>query len=171
MELKVQRKLAASVFRCSPKRVWFDPQNLTQIKESVTKQDMVSLINQGTVRIIPARGISRGRARFRQEQRRKGLRRGTGSRKGKKGARQNLKETWVAKIRVQREFLKQIRDSSLVTPTVYKQLYQRAKGGFFRSKRHIKVYMEENDLFPKKTGAAQAPKTAQTKKPATKKGQ
>ncbi|MBI5398007.1 50S ribosomal protein L19e [Candidatus Woesearchaeota archaeon] len=153
MELTVQRKLAASVFRCSPKRVWFDPEQLSTIKESVTKQDMTTLINSGVVRIRPMRGVSRGRARERQIQRSKGLRRGKGSRKGKKGARLNQKEAWISRIRVQRQFLAELRDKAVIAPAVYQQLYIKSKGGFFRSKRHIKIYMEEKELFPNKVQA------------------
>lgn len=169
MELTVQRKLAASVFRCSPKRVWFDPAQLTTIKESVTKQDMTSLINSGVVRIRPERGVSRGRARERQRQKSKGLRRGKGSRKGKKGARLNQKENWISRIRVQRRFLKELRDKSIIPPAIYQQLYLKSKGGFFRSKRHMKVYMEEKDFFPKKMPASLIRKKGETKNETAKK--
>ncbi|MBI4738217.1 50S ribosomal protein L19e [Candidatus Woesearchaeota archaeon] len=140
-------------------------------KETVTKQDMTALINSGDVRIRPARGVSRGRARKRQIQRSKGLRRGKGSRKGKKGARLNQKQTWISRIRVQRKFLAELRDKAIIAPAVYQQLYLKSKGGFFRSQRHIKVYMEEKDLFPKKTQTRAAHKKVESTKWQTSSGQ
>ena len=42
MELKVQKRLAAQIFQCSPKRVIFNPEKLTEIKEGITKGDVRS---------------------------------------------------------------------------------------------------------------------------------
>src|SRR3989344_289019 len=83
MKLKVQKRLAAQVFKISPKKVWFDDDRLEEIKEAITKADMRSLASKGIIRIKPSKEVSRGRARFRQIQRRKGKRKGHGSRKGR----------------------------------------------------------------------------------------
>jgi len=43
--------------------------------------------------------------------------------------------------------LKDLRDKDLVTKKDYHELYLKSKGGFFRSKRHIKLYLEEHRLI------------------------
>jgi len=50
-------------------------------------------------------------------------------------------------IRKQRKFVKELRDKKLINTKVYRQIYNKIKGGFFRSKNHIKLYLTENRLF------------------------
>jgi len=147
MKLKLQKRLAASVLKCSEKRVWLDTSRLEDIKEAITKADIRSLISEGVVKEKLMRGISRGRARKTAIQKRKGRRRGAGSRKGKSTARLPKKLAWIRKIRIQRRLLKALKDKNLITKADYYMLYLKAKGGFFRSKRHIKLYIEEHELI------------------------
>ena len=150
MELKVQKRLAAEVLDCSPKRVVFDTERLAEIKDGITKGDIRSLVKQGAIQEKQKKGISRGRAKERQKQRKKGRQRGHGSRKGTKNARMSQKRQWINRIRLQRDFLKALRDKKQMNTEIYHTLYSKAKGGFFRSLRHMKIYMEENRLFEKK---------------------
>lgn len=150
MELTIQRRLAAELLHCSPKRIKFDGEKLTEIKEAITKGDIRSLIKQGLVSRVQKAGISRHRAKDRQKQREKGRQRGHGSRKGSRNARFLQKRQWINRIRLQREFMKVLRDKELITTETYHGLYRKAKGGFFRSLRHLKIYLTENKLFEKK---------------------
>ncbi len=147
MELTLQKRLAASLLRCSPKRVVFNTEQLTEIKEAITKGDIRSLIKQGTIHAVQKIGISRHRAKERQQQRKKGRQRGHGSRKGTKNARLSQKGQWMDKVRLQRAFIKGLRDNERIPVNTYHILYRKVKGGFFRSLRHVKLYMEENKLF------------------------
>jgi len=142
--------LAASNSESFRKKIWFDDERLDDIKEAITKQDVKDLIGEGVIRAKPMKSISKGRTRVAKIQKAKGHRAGHGSRKGKKTARLSKKDSWMAKIRVQRKFLKSLREKALVTKSVYHNLYRKAKGGFFRSTRHLKLYAEENELFNKK---------------------
>ncbi len=56
----------------------------------------------------------------------------------------------MGRIRKQRTFMKETRDKEIITKEVYRNLYMKAKGGFFRSIRHLKMYMNEHALFTKK---------------------
>ncbi len=47
------------------------------------------------------------------------------------------------KIRNQRKFLKELKDKKIVNKRVSSDLRSKAKGGFFRSKRHIKIFLEK----------------------------
>jgi len=147
MKFKVQKRLAAQVLKCSKKRVIFDVDNLEDIKEAITKVDIGSLIKQGVIKERPIKGISKFRTRKNKIQKRKGRQSGAGSRKGKKTARLPKKRIWINKIRIQRRFLKELKDKKVIVTKDYFDLYNKSKGGFFRSKRHIKVYLEEHKLI------------------------
>ena len=42
-----------------------------------------------------------------------------------------------------------LREKGHVTGPLFRELYLKAKGGYFRSKRHIKLYLEEHNLVAK----------------------
>ena len=149
MELKLQKRIAADIMKCSEKRVVFDTDRLEDIKEAITKLDIRSLIGDKAIKQKPVKGVSKVRARKISLQKRKGKRKGAGSRKGKKTARLSKKKAWINKIRVQRRFLKELKNKNIITKTDYHSLYLKSKGGFFRSKRHIKLYIEERELVKK----------------------
>lgn len=150
MQLKSQRRLAAELLGCGNKRVWFDEERLSEVKEAITKADLRALINDGAIREKPEKSISRFRAKKRRLQKTKGKRRGVGSRKGKKTARLPKKLEWSNRIRLQRMFIKSLRDREKITKASYRELYLKSKGGFFRNLRHIKLYIKEHDLIKKK---------------------
>jgi large subunit ribosomal protein L19e len=149
MMLSVQKRLAAGIFKCSPKRVVFDTEKLSEIKEAITKTDMRGLIEHGAIIMLPERGISRSRTRKAQDQKKKDHRKGHGSRKGKAGARTNSKTVWVNKVRLQRKYLQALRTKKIVDATQFFEIYRKIKGGFFRSKRHMELYLTERGIVKK----------------------
>jgi large subunit ribosomal protein L19e len=150
MDLRLQKRLAGQVLKTSKKNVRINPANMADVKEAITKTDIRGLISMGAIVAKPIRSTSRGRIRYGMKQKSKGRRKGHGSRKGKFGARLNKKTSWMNKIRLQRWFLKEIRDKEIISNEAFRDLYLKSKGGFFRSKRHIKLYIEEHNLANKK---------------------
>lgn len=150
MKLKLQKNVASKVLKGSKKRVRFEPEVLDEIKEGLTRDDVRGMIKRGLIRINQKKGVSRARAKKKDKQRTKGLRKGPGKRKGTKNARTPQKELWMKKVRLQREFLKELYTKGYLTSQIYRELYKKSKGGFFRSKRHIKLYIEDNNLAIKK---------------------
>ncbi len=147
--MKVQKRLAGEVLKCSPKRIVFKADKLDEIKEAITKHDIKVLTGKKLITAKQKKGVSRARANKILTQKRKGRRQGHGSRKGKANARDNTKDAWIAKIRKQREFIKELYDKKYLDTTMYRDLYRKSKGGFFRSQRHIKIYLEEKGVFKK----------------------
>ncbi len=147
MKLKTQKRLAAGVLKCSPKRVIFDTERLDEIKEAITKTDIKILVSDKGIKKADEKGISRGRARKAHEQKKKGRRRGLGSRKGKYKARMPKKRRWINTIRIQRRLLKELRDKKMLSTNDYRKSYRKAKGGFFRNLAHVKLYLNENKLI------------------------
>lgn len=150
MKLTSQKRIAGKLLKCSPKRVKFDTEHLEEIKESITKADLRSLIKDNTIQKIHKKGVSRVRAKKAANQKKKGRRKGIGSRKGKSTARLPSKEKWINAIRLQRKFIKELRDKGIISKKDYGDLYNKTKGGFFRSKSHIKLFIEEHNLVNKK---------------------
>ncbi len=147
MKLKTQKRLAADLLKCSKKRVSFDTERLDEIKESITKRDIVGLIKDKAIKKKQAKGISRVRANKIKTQKAKGRRKGPGSKKGKHSARLPKKQKWMNKVRLQRKFIKELKDKEIITSKSYQMLYSKTSGGFFRSRKHIKLYIKENDLI------------------------
>ena len=150
VNLTLQRRLAAQAMKCAPEKVRFDTTQLSDVKESITKADIKGLISSGVIYMVHSPGQSRARARKILVQKRKGLRKGIGSREGTANARGNVRDAWIARIRKQRAMLKELRDNENISRSVYQQLFRKAKGGYFRSARHLKIYLAEHNLFVKK---------------------
>lgn len=149
MDLTLQKRLASTMLQCSPKRVKMDPSRYTEIKEAITRFDVKNLIRKGIIEVVPASGISNYAKNITNKQKRKGRQKGHGSRKGKSTARKDLKKNWIIAIRGQRLLLKKLKNKKLIDQLGYKLLYKKSKGGFFRSTRHIKTYVEEQKLIKK----------------------
>ncbi|MFH1972875.1 MAG: 50S ribosomal protein L19e [archaeon] len=150
MNLSNQRRISASLMKVGKNKVWFDKDRLEEVKEAITKADIQSLIKQLAIQKRPQKGTSRVRARKKQEQRRKGRQKGDKHKKGKATARLPRKEKWMITVRGQRKFITELKEKELVEVKTYRNLYQKVKGGYFRSKRHIKLYLTENKLFKEK---------------------
>ena len=145
--LKVQRRLAGQILKCGVNRVRFDPASLGDIKEAITKNDVRVLINQGVIskkRVLNTSGFW---TKKRKRQKIKSKQKGVGSRKGKKTARLIPKRVWINKIRLQRDFIRSLRDKKTIETADYHELYMKSKGGFFRSLRHLKLYTSEKGLI------------------------
>jgi large subunit ribosomal protein L19e len=147
--LSNQRQLASRILDCGLDRVWFDPEASEEIASAITREDLRGLIEKGTIKAKPIKGVSRGRARAVDEKRKYGHRKGHGSRKGKKGARNPRKEQWVKKIRALRRKLKELRDDGSLDKSVYCRLYRKAKGGEYRSVAHLESHLESEKLLIK----------------------
>jgi large subunit ribosomal protein L19e len=150
MNLNVQKRISGDMLKAGQNRVVFDNTRLNEIKEAITKADIRKLIADGAIRARQKKGISSFRGNKLKLQKRKGKRKGQGSRKGTKTARTPRKRAWITKVRVQRKFIKLLKLKKLVAPETYTKVYKMIKGNMFRSKRHLKLYLEENNLFLKK---------------------
>ncbi|MBC7120749.1 MAG: 50S ribosomal protein L19e [Candidatus Methanosuratus sp.] len=141
MSLSNQRRLAADVLDVGETRVWIDPTRFEDVVAAITREDIRNLIKEGVIKARPERGVSRGRYRKTHLQKKKGLRKGPGSRKGKVEG-----DEWEYRIRSMREFLRLLKKRKIITPGVYRELYLKAKGGAFHDKRQLKTYIEERGL-------------------------
>ena len=150
MDLKNQRRLAAQILGCGENRIWIDPTRMEDVGEAITRKDVRALINSKAIKAKQKSGISRGRTRYKLEQKRKGKRRGHGSRKGAKKARTPKKRAWINTIRPIRAQLKNYREQEKIDSATYQKLYRRAKGGMFKSKLRFEAHLKSEGLLKEK---------------------
>lgn len=138
--------MAADILGVGESRVWIDPNGGERVRDALTRDDVRSLIKDGVLKALPSHGVSRLRAREKQEGKRKGRRRGKGSRKGTVKARSDPKKEWMAKVRLQRSILRKLRDDKQIEGQAARKVYRMVKGGAFRGKGALLAYLKENKL-------------------------
>lgn len=141
-DLTNQKKLAAKIMGCGVHRIWMDPEATADIAVAITREDIRGLIASGSIKADAVKGVSRGRARERDTKRKYGHRKGHGSRKGRKGARNPRKEQWMKKIRAIRRRLKELRADGTLDKSTYCKVYRKAKGGEYRSLAHMEAHLD-----------------------------
>ncbi len=146
MKLSTQKRLAADVMNVGMSRVWLDPEFEDEVSLAITRDDIRRLIDEGVIQKKRAIGVSRGRARHILRQKRKGQRKGPGTKKGKATSKMSGKDRWMMKIRPMRKQLRKLRDEGKITPKVYRELYLKAKGNAFRNTAHLRTYISERRL-------------------------
>lgn len=147
MNLSTGKRMAAEILKSGKNKIWIDPQRQEDVDEAITKADVRRLIQEGAIKERKGNQQSRGRARKKLNQKKKGRRDGHGSRKGARGARERKKSDWMTKVRAQRKLIKEMRDQGKISKDDYRKIYKKIKGGFFSSKRNLKNYLKREDLI------------------------
>lgn len=145
MNLRSQKHLAARILKCGATRVRV--RSGKEVEEAITREDIRNLIKKGLIWKVQKRGQVRAFARMRASQRSKGRKRGFGSRKGKAGARNPGKSEWIRSIRSVRGALRGLKEYGLIEKRPYRKLYLMAKGGSFKSRRHLIQYLKDHELL------------------------
>ncbi len=139
--MKLQKNIASRILKCGVSKVWIDPKRIADVKEAITARDIRALIKEGVIIGLPKTGLSNFRKKKLATQKKRGRRKGPGSKKGV--TQKHSKRLWIKKIRALRSVLREYRANGQLDSEVYKQLYRKSKGGFFRSKAHMKSHIEK----------------------------
>ncbi len=126
MQLAKKKELAAKVLKVGKKRILFTEENLTEIKEAISRQDIVDLHKAGAIKIREIKG--RKKIVKRKHKRGKG--------KVKKKVREKKRE-YVLLTRKLRGVVKNMLRIGQVEKTKYLQVRKMIKAKKFKSKRHL----------------------------------
>jgi len=159
-----QKRMAAEILKCGKTRIRIKLGK--EVEEALTRDDVRNLIRKGAIKKAQKKGSSRAAARKILAQKKRGRRKGMGSRKGRMRARMPRKREWMTSVKTLRTVIKDLRDSGRIERKDYRLLYRRVKGGMFRNKKHIMLYIKENELLkaPTKLPVKAAKKPAIPKK-------
>ncbi len=147
-ELRSQKTMASRIMKCGITRVWIDPERIADVEEAITAEDIRSLVRDGVISAKPKKGNSNFRIKKIMEQKKKGRRRGRGSRKGNVAGLK--KKAWMSRIRAIRKLLRELKAENKIDGKTYRLMYKKSKSGLFRSKSHVMIYLERNNLLKKK---------------------
>jgi len=150
LSLRSQRRIAAQILKVGTNRVWIDPERLEDVEVAITREEIRKLIHEGAIRPAPEKGVSRVRARVLHEKRKKGLRRGLGTRSGSGGAKITKKQAWMQRIRALRRALREWKANRALTEGAYRRLYMIAGSGAFSSIADMERYAKTHGLWRKR---------------------
>lgn len=145
-DLSLQKRLASEILGVGVNNVRFDPERLDDIEKSFRREEIKALVEDGAIYAVPPSRNSRGRWRSRALKRRKGRRRGHGSRKGSRGARVDDERLWVYRVRKQRAYIRLLKESGVLDVKSYRQLYMKIKGGVFKDLASLRAYLKASGL-------------------------
>jgi large subunit ribosomal protein L19e len=143
MELKTQRRLAAKILKVGKYRIWINPDKISDISETITKNDIRKFINSKDIKASPKKGSSKHRARKIKEQKKKGRRKGPGKRKGSKHATISRKRIWITKVRALRIELRKLKKEGKVKESEYRKFYKLIKGGTVKDKAYLRLIIKK----------------------------
>ncbi|MBS3062095.1 MAG: 50S ribosomal protein L19e [Candidatus Diapherotrites archaeon] len=144
MELQKIKRLAATVLKTGERNVWMNPDETKRISEALTKEDVRQLITEKLIKKTKTQGHSRGKARILKAKKKKGRKRGYGKRRGTKKTRMDKKAQWISMVRGQRRYLRELREKKSISKEMYTRIYTLIKGGYFKGKRQIELFVKEN---------------------------
>jgi large subunit ribosomal protein L19e len=71
MDLKNKRRMAAELLDCGENRVWIDPNRVEDLTDAITRADIRTAIESGSIRALPRRASPMA-GKYNHRQRKKG---------------------------------------------------------------------------------------------------
>jgi large subunit ribosomal protein L19e len=140
--VELQRRLASRVLGVGKSRIWMDPSKIEDIKKAITAADIRRLVKKGIIKVLPEKIKVREKAEKK--------RRGVGRRKGKKYSIVRRKDRWINTVRPLRRMLKELKETNQIDNRTYRYVRKLIKGGMFKSRSHLRIYLEQHGLLKKK---------------------
>lgn len=131
MMLKTQKRIAADVLKCSPKKLVFDTERLSEIKEAITKQDMRDLKNEGAIIIKDIKGGKKNA--------KKRARRGQGRIKKRVVER---KKEYINITRMLRNYVAILKRDGKISKEDFYDIRKKIRNKIFKSRANLKDYIK-----------------------------
>jgi len=154
MNLANKKNLAAKALKVGKGRLQFKTENLSEIKEAITRQDIKQLKDEGIISIKPVKG--------RKTNVKRKYRRGPGKIKMKVNKR---KQEYVKITRKLREYAMSLRDRGVLERALYKKIRNKIRMREFKSKANMKDFLNKHeDVDFEKNHEIKMPVTKKIKK-------
>lgn len=134
VNLNKKKELAAKTLKVGKNRLHFDQDHLADIKEAITRQDIKDLYAEGIITIKPIKG--------RKKIVKRKTRRGPGKIKKTVNKR---KQVYVKITRKLRAYLTELKKLGVINRELYIDLRKKIRMRTFRSKAHLKEYLETHE--------------------------
>jgi len=131
MNLNKKKLLASKALKVGKGRIVFNPEALSEIKEAITKQDIILLKEEGMISIKPVKGRRKTESRK--------TKRGPGKTKKKINKRNQI---YVKITRKLRAYVKELKNQGEISIELYRDLRKKIKTRTFKSKASLKEYLE-----------------------------
>jgi len=145
-----QRRIASRIMKVGKNRVWIDPKRAEDVESAITREEVRKLVHEKAIAASSIQGVSRGRAKVIQAKKRRGRRKGPGSKSGTPRAVISKKDAWMTKIRSQRKRLRELKANRTITESSYRELYMIAGSGRFVSLAELERYAKAHDMWRKR---------------------
>ena len=156
MNLRNKKELAARALKVGKERIMFVDARKDEIKEAITRQDIKDLHADGAIRIKEISG--------RKTKVKKKGRRSTGKIRKKVNVR---KQEYVIMTRKLRAYVAEMKKQGMLSPEEVKEIRKRIRNRIFRSKAHLKDYIQNKDRYSSSMSSGSS--THKTKKKVKKK--
>jgi large subunit ribosomal protein L19e len=131
-------------------RVWINPQRIEDVESAITREEVRKLVHEKIIAATPIQGVSRGRAKVIQAKKRRGRRKGPGSKSGTPRAVISKKQAWMTKIRSLRRKLRELKANRTIAESTYRELYMIAGSGRFTSIADMERFAKAHDMWRKR---------------------
>lgn len=132
MQLAKKKNLASKVLNTGKNRIIFSQENLNEIKEAITRQDISDLYKAGAIKIKEIKG--------RKKRKKRKNRRGPGKIKKKV---KNSKQEYVKLTRKLRKYAKFLLNMKRIDKEKYRKIRRMIKASRFKSKKHLDENLKE----------------------------
>ncbi len=132
MNLAKKKELAARTLKVGKERIVFLQSRLNEIKEALTKQDIRDLVKEGAISVKEVCG--------RRKHKKKKRRKSPGNIRKKVNKR---KQEYVKLVRKLRGYVSELRKQGVLSREEVLDIRKKIRNKIFRSKAHLKRYIEE----------------------------